>query len=146
MKGEPGNVEINQVETKMPLFDLDNTRGKVKKLGEASADAGRICCTCPRNHCAKAYCKCFFHGRSCDPKYCSCTQCMNHEDADEFADLLRRRNEFIEMRRGSNPHAGSTCNCTRNLCSKKYCPCFRSGQGCHEQCNCQNCQNKFNEG
>lgn len=126
------------------IFDLRNVRENEAEVPPGEP-AEQTRCTCPRNNCSKAYCKCFFSGMSCDPRRCSCQGCTNHEEADGFHDTLRRRNEFRETRRGANAQSGSTCNCSRTNCSKRYCPCFRTGQGCHAHCNCQNCANKFNQ-
>jgi len=33
------------------------------------------------------------------------------------------------------------CNCTKSNCTKKYCECFKAGEGCKELCRCINCEN-----
>lgn len=40
---------------------------------------------------------------------------------------------------------GKGCNCKKSNCSKKYCECFRKGQGCGKSCNCVGCGNPFKE-
>ena len=139
----------------MSSCELDNIKNQNEcniKLAEDHAmqiadkdDDEVIKCTCPRNNCSKAYCKCFLNGISCKPGACTCTGCTNHEDAEGFAETLQRRNEFRQNRLKMNENNRHTCNCSRNNCSKRYCPCYKSGQGCHPQCNCQNCENKFNK-
>lgn len=120
------------------IFDLRNVRDREdeEQVAEAAATEEVIRCTCPRNNCAKAYCKCFFSGVNCDPNRCTCQGCTNHEAAEGFEVTLRRRKEFKETRRGANALLQNTCNCSKTGCSKKYCPCFRNGQGCHQHCNC----------
>jgi hypothetical protein len=34
-----------------------------------------------------------------------------------------------------------TCNCTKSNCTKKYCECYKAGEGCKDSCRCINCSN-----
>jgi hypothetical protein len=34
-----------------------------------------------------------------------------------------------------------TCNCTKSNCQKKYCECYKAGEGCKDSCRCINCSN-----
>lgn len=39
----------------------------------------RIVCNCKNSQCLKFYCECFSQMLYCDPKVCSCKNCMNNE-------------------------------------------------------------------
>ena len=48
--------------------------------------------------------------------------------------------EKKEMSR--SPKEGlKSCNCLKSNCLKKYCDCYKFGQGCSEECGCVGCKN-----
>jgi hypothetical protein len=40
----------------------------------------RLACNCKNSQCLKLYCECFSMMSNCDPKLCSCRNCLNNND------------------------------------------------------------------
>jgi hypothetical protein len=63
------NQEFNIIP---PTIKMSNSR----KVSLNSTDS-RITCNCKNSQCFKLYCECFSTMSYCDPKLCSCKNCMN---------------------------------------------------------------------
>jgi hypothetical protein len=85
-------------------------------------------CNCFKSQCLKKYCECYANGLFCTD--CDCTNCYNNP---RYSKITEKKS-FIEA-------DSVSCNCTKSNCMKKYCECYKSGQGCKESCRCINCLN-----
>lgn len=63
------NQEFNIIP---PTVKISNSR----KMSSNSLDS-RTVCNCKNSQCLKLYCECFSTMSYCDPKLCSCKNCMN---------------------------------------------------------------------
>jgi hypothetical protein len=54
---------------------------------------------------------------------------------------IEYRKEGAEEELGLAEKVDITCNCTKSNCQKKYCECYKAGEGCKDSCRCINCSN-----
>lgn len=127
-----------------------------KKKRKTSQTKKNFCCTCTKSRCLKKYCECYANKEYCDG--CECQNCYN---LPKFREMIKRSLDFTGGK-GSKYHAHSgagidedsihspteslenqeiVCNCTKSNCMKKYCECFKAGEGCKDSCRCINCEN-----
>lgn len=104
-----------------------------------------LCCTCTKSRCLKKYCECYANKVYCNG--CNCTNCYN---LPKFKELIKRSLDNTTNRKDTdscdenidnNNKNEVLCNCTKSNCTKKYCECFKVGEGCKETCRCINCEN-----
>ena len=105
----------------------------------------KFCCTCTKSRCLKKYCECYANKEYCDG--CECRDCLNlaqfknkiinHADFNSY--INKSPNEEKEE---NQKNSEILCNCTKSNCTKKYCECFKAGEGCKELCRCINCENE----
>jgi hypothetical protein len=96
-------------------------------------------CTCNKSQCLKKYCECYAAGAYCDG--CDCTNCYN---TPSFSEMIKRSIEYRKDKEEDTSLAENmeiSCNCTKSNCKKKYCECYKAGEGCKESCRCINCSN-----
>lgn len=76
--GQSSSPPTKKVKTTTAEEGLD----KLDLLCAATLDLGPLQenpsgCSCPKSRCIALYCDCFKAGRRCDPKTCSCLNCLN---------------------------------------------------------------------
>lgn len=106
-------------------------------------------CNCSKSKCLKLYCSCFSGSLMCSSK-CSCSDCHNNEDTPQHS---HERQRAIAAIQAMNPNAFSEkvkngkhttgCSCSKEICLRKYCDCFKFGVTCGPLCNCskEKCKN-----
>jgi len=58
-----------------------------------NSNESRITCNCKNSQCLKLYCECFATMNYCDPKLCSCKNCMNTVENEVNFYLTVRKSE-----------------------------------------------------
>jgi hypothetical protein len=97
----------------------------------------KLCCTCTKSRCLKKYCECFANG-----EYCHGCECLNCYNIPKFKELIQRSLEYSANEENEDEKKNEIlCNCTKSNCTKKYCECYKAGEGCKELCRCINCEN-----
>ena len=118
--------------------DLQQMLGEVSEKG----------CRCRSSKCIKMYCDCFAANRYCTAA-CVCSGCenvtTNEASLKRTRASIQRRNpnafqNKVERRHGTRRHAQG-CRCTRSMCLKRYCECFKAGIQCTSACSCHDCRN-----
>jgi hypothetical protein len=87
----------------------------------------------------KKYCECYAAGTYCEG--CDCTNCYN---TPSFSEMIKKSIEYRKESDGDKEQAEKleiSCNCTKSNCKKKYCECYKAGEGCKDICRCINCSN-----
>lgn len=99
-------------------------------------------CNCSKSKCLKLYCSCFSGRLLCSPK-CSCSDCYNNEETPQHSYERQRAiiaiqamnpNAFAEKVKNGKHTTG--CSCSKEICLRKYCDCFKYGVTCGPLCNC----------
>lgn len=108
-----------------------------------SSQPKKLCCTCTKSRCLKKYCECF-----ANKEYCAGCECVNCYNLPKFREMVKRSLEFACGKKDNDEDSANesqkselTCNCTKSNCTKKYCECYKAGEGCKELCRCINCEN-----
>ncbi|CAI8604639.1 unnamed protein product [Vicia faba] len=105
-----------------------------KKMKIHNSDACNNC-KCKKSQCLKLYCVCFATGVYCTGP-CSCQNCLNRPINKDK--ILEARKKIVPKVEDPNK---SGCKCYKSNCLKKYCECFKAGDGCSPSCNCRGCEN-----
>ena len=99
-------------------------------------------CNCSKSKCLKLYCSCFSGSLLCSSN-CSCSDCHNNEETPQHSHERQRAmiaiqamnpNAFAEKVKNGKHTTG--CSCSKEICLRKYCDCFKFGVTCGPLCNC----------
>jgi len=127
-------------------IQLSNSLNMNSEIQEQNPTKKNFCCTCTRSRCLKRYCECYANNVYCEG--CDCQNCYN---LPKFKELIKKSSElnnqmnkqnFESQRKEEQKQEEILCNCTKSNCRKKYCECFKAGEGCKELCRCINCKNE----
>jgi len=119
---------------KEELNELENERDIISRKGF---------CGCQKSKCLKLYCECFALQQYC--VNCNCIECHNipkyYKEKKAATVKVRAKDPLGFFRRAGMEKGLMGCNCSKSKCQRNYCPCYKSGIKCTEQCKCFQCNN-----
>jgi hypothetical protein len=86
MQNNQNKININSINndekinsTSMIVKNENKSQVQIRKMSNNSAE-GKMSCNCKNSQCLKLYCECFSAMLYCDPKICSCKNCINNTE------------------------------------------------------------------
>jgi len=130
-------------------INIDHKKINIDSDKESNISGSKkiLCCTCTKSRCLKKYCECFANNEFCFG--CECLNCynlpqyrikssINYSSVSNTGEITKKDDCESNL---ESQKVDLICNCTKSNCMKKYCECFKAGQGCKEMCRCINCEN-----